>query len=168
MAHKPLLVHTLSTSSVALSVRTWCGANGVALVEAETEEEEEEGAVGDVGSAVHPEDWKYLWVGTNSAAAPSAPLVSDELRVRWLDRCEHEQKGSWCVGIGGELRLGIGLIEEDHIGVGMSCVRAMSVEHVQLADWRKHALPQFPASHGTQCLFQACIANVSVAHIEAV
>ena len=115
---------------MALSVRTWCGANGVALVEAETEEEEEEGAVGDVGSAVYPEDWKYLWVGTVSAAAPSAPLVSDEWRVRWLDTCEHEQKGSWCVGIGGELRLGIGLIEEDHIGVGMSCVRAMSVEHV--------------------------------------
>ena len=26
-----------------------------------------------VGGAVHPEDWKYSRVGTESAAAPSAP-----------------------------------------------------------------------------------------------
>jgi hypothetical protein len=99
---------------------------------------------------------------------PLVPPVSDEWRVRWRDTCEREQKGSWCVGIGGELLLGIGPIEEDHVGVGMSCARAMSVELVQLARWRKHALPHSLVSHGTQCLCQACIANVSVAHIEAV
>jgi hypothetical protein len=33
----------LSTSSVALSVCAWCGADGVALVEAEMEEEEMKG-----------------------------------------------------------------------------------------------------------------------------
>ena len=36
-------VRTLSTSSVALSARAWCGADGVALVEAEMEEGEMNG-----------------------------------------------------------------------------------------------------------------------------
>ena len=64
--------------------------------------------------------------------------------------------------------MGIGSIEEDHVGVGMSCVPAMSVELVQLANWRRHALPHFLVSHGAQCLCQACTANVRVAHIEVV
>ena len=93
-----------------------------------------------------------LAVGTDSAAAPSAPPARDELFVRWRDSCESEQKGSQCIGIGGELLFGIGSIEEDHVGVGISCARGMSVEYVQLADWGKHALPQSLASHGTQCL----------------
>ena len=33
----------LSTSSVVLSVHAWCGADGVALVEAEIEEEKRKG-----------------------------------------------------------------------------------------------------------------------------
>ena len=88
--------------------------------------------------------------------------------MRGHDTCESEQKGSWCVGIGGELLLGIGPIEEDHVGVGMSCAHAMSVERVQLTNWRKHALPHSLVSHGAQCLCQACIAKVRVAHIEVV
>jgi hypothetical protein len=43
VSQKPLLVRTLSTSSVALSVRAWCGADRVALVEAEMEEGERKG-----------------------------------------------------------------------------------------------------------------------------
>ena len=109
-----------------------------------------------------------LAVGTDSAAAPSAPPVSDEWHVRGRDTCDSEQKGSWCVGIGGELLLGIGPIEEDHVSVGMSCAHAMSVEHVQLPNWRKHVLPHSLVSHCTQCLCQACIAKVRVAHIEVV
>jgi hypothetical protein len=52
MAQKPLLVRMLSTSFVVLSVHAWCGADGVALVEAKMDEGEQEGVVGDVGSAV--------------------------------------------------------------------------------------------------------------------
>ena len=40
---KPLLVCTLSTSSVVLSVHAWCGADGVALVETVMEEEKKRG-----------------------------------------------------------------------------------------------------------------------------
>jgi hypothetical protein len=71
-AQKPLPVRTLSASSAPL--RGWRGADGVALLEAEMveEEKEEEGVTG-VGGAVHPEDWKYSRVGTERAAAPSAP-----------------------------------------------------------------------------------------------
>jgi hypothetical protein len=37
--------------------------------------------------------------------------------------------------------LGIGSIEEDYVGVRMSCARVMSVEQVQLAEWGKYTLP---------------------------
>ena len=43
VAQRPLLVRRLSTSSVALSVRVRCGADRVALVEAEMEEGERKG-----------------------------------------------------------------------------------------------------------------------------
>ena len=43
VAQKPLLVHMVSTSSVALSVRAWCGVGVVALVEAAMEEGERKG-----------------------------------------------------------------------------------------------------------------------------
>ena len=75
-----------------------------------------------------------LVVGTDSAAVPSVPPVSDEWHMRGRDTCDSEQKDSWWVGIGGELLLGIGPIEEDHVGVGMICARAMSVELVELAN----------------------------------
>ena len=90
MAQKPLLVRMLSTSFVVLSVHAWYGADGVALVEAEMDEGEEEGVVGDVGSAV-----LKIFVGWDgqSCSAVSAP-VSDEWRVQWRDTCESEQKGS--------------------------------------------------------------------------
>jgi hypothetical protein len=61
-AQKPLAVRTHSAS-------LWRGVDGVALVEAEIVDEEEEDAAG-VGGAVHPEDWKYSHVGTESTAAP--------------------------------------------------------------------------------------------------
>jgi hypothetical protein len=59
-----------------MRARRGVGADGVALVEAEMgeEEEEEEDAPAGVGGVVHPEDWKYLHVGTKSATALSAPL----------------------------------------------------------------------------------------------
>ena len=63
-------------------------------MEAEMDEEEQEGDVGNVGGAIHPEDWKYSRVGTDSAAAPSVPPVSDEWRMQWHDTCESEQQGS--------------------------------------------------------------------------
>ena len=107
-------------------------------------------------------------VGTDSAAVPSVPPVSDECHERGRDTCESEQKGSWCVGIGGELLLAIGPIEEDHVGVGMSCARAMSVELVELTNRRKHALLHSLVSHGAQRPCQACTAKVRVAHIEVV
>ena len=75
-----------------------------------------------------------LAVGTDSTAVPSVPPVSDEWHVRGRDTCEGEQKASWCAGIGGELLLCIGPIEEDHVGVGMICARAMSVELVELTN----------------------------------
>jgi hypothetical protein len=55
-----------------------------------------------------------------------------------------------------------GSIEEDHVGVGISCARGITVEYVQVADWGKHALPQSLASR------RPMSANVSAAHIEAV
>ena len=45
--------------------------DGVVVVEGE--EEGEEVLAAGVGGADHPEDWKYSRVGTESAAAPSAP-----------------------------------------------------------------------------------------------
>ena len=51
-----------------------------------------------------------LAVGMDGAAVPLAPPVSNEWCVRWHDMCESEQKGSWYVGIGRELLLGIGPI----------------------------------------------------------
>ena len=41
-AQKPLLVCTLSTSSVLLPVCMWCGADRVALMEVEMDKEEQE------------------------------------------------------------------------------------------------------------------------------
>ena len=37
------------------------------------DEEEEDVAVGGIGGPVHPDDWEYSRVGTERAAAPSAP-----------------------------------------------------------------------------------------------
>ena len=45
--------------------------DGVVVVE--RDEEGEEVLATGVGGADHPEDWKYSRVGTESAAAPSAP-----------------------------------------------------------------------------------------------
>jgi hypothetical protein len=45
--------------------------DGVVVVE--RDEEGEVVLVTGVGGADHPEDWKYSRVGTESAAAPSAP-----------------------------------------------------------------------------------------------
>ena len=132
---KPLPVRTLSASSVALPVRAWHGADAVALVGAEMDEGEEEEVVANVGGTVHPEDWKCSRIETDGTAAPQEATSSaryalgraEMLRVRW-----HRQG----------IALGIGSIEEDQVGVGMSCACAMSFEHIQLTDWGKHALPQ--------------------------
>ena len=43
------------------------------VVVGEGEEEGEEVLAAGVGGADHPEDWTYSRVGTESAAAPSAP-----------------------------------------------------------------------------------------------
>jgi hypothetical protein len=132
---KPLPVRTLSASSVPLPVRAWHGADAVALVGAEMEEGEEEEVVANVGGTVHPEDWRCSRIETDGTAAPQEATSSaryalgraEMLRVRW-----HRQG----------IALGIGSIEEDQVGVGMSCACAMSFEHIQLTDWGKHALPQ--------------------------
>jgi hypothetical protein len=56
------------------------------------------------------------------------------------------------------LALGIGSIKEDQVGVEMSCAYTMSLEHIQLTDWGKHALPQSLSSVYTA-------ANVYAKHV---
>jgi hypothetical protein len=45
----------------------------VVLQEGEMEEDDEDVAAAGVEGPVHPDDWKYSRVGTERAAAPSAP-----------------------------------------------------------------------------------------------
>jgi hypothetical protein len=88
----------------------------VALVAAEMDEEEEEEATTGVRGAVHSDDWKYSCVGIDSAP------VSDEKCVWWHKMHECKWKSLWCVGIG--------LVEEDHVGVGDElCSRDVSTAH---------------------------------------
>ena len=56
----------------------------MAFVEAEMNEEvvEEEPPAG-VGGAVHPEDWRYLRAGTESAKAPPAPQYAPSWACGW-------------------------------------------------------------------------------------
>jgi hypothetical protein len=61
------------------------------------------------------------------------------------------------------IALGIGSIKEDQVGVGMSCACAMSLEHIQLTDWGKHALPQSLASvHTAPDVYAGHISRASV------
>ena len=71
LREKPLLVHTLSASLALLPMRVRREADRVALVEEMGEEEEAE-VPASVGSAVHPEDQRYLRVGTESAVVSPA------------------------------------------------------------------------------------------------
>jgi len=52
-----------------------------------------------VGGVDHPQDWRYSHVGTESAAAPSAPQYGDKQCVGRRETGEREQARRRCAGI---------------------------------------------------------------------